>query len=241
MKVLNLIEMKIDGREVFLPNRKYYYHLTVNKPDVLDSIKQNGLSLDFKDTRKKPNANIPTERKAIYITTNPYKLIHPDNGAGSFFDQRTITVVNLDKKKNTSIEKKNGLVLLAIKRDDIKELKNKYSDFKKEKDTQYPLLGTEGAYAYHINKSIPPEMIKTLGEVEVLIGEEGYHVNYSLDRMMGKSENEIRDLRHEYPYLFRDKYRIALFTQYKEPKQFGICKSKDSKEHKNEHLRPFYI
>ena len=112
MKVIVLNELKTEFGKVFLPDRKYYYHISTTY--AKDSIIKNGLSTKFKGTRKKPNQGIPTNMRAVYLTNNPYKLIHPDNGSGSFFHQ-------VDE-----------LVLFRVKKSFVHNL---------HKDEQYPLGG----------------------------------------------------------------------------------------------------
>ena len=143
MKVRVINELKTEYGTAFIPEpKKYYYHLST--VEAAKSINKYGLLLRFKDTRKKPNASIPTDKKAIYFTNNPYKLIHPDNGSGSFFDQR------------------DNLVLYRIKKEFVDNLKP-------ERDLQYPLGETEPAFAYYVYYDIPPEKLEYYGKLKVII------------------------------------------------------------------------
>ena len=66
MKVIVLNELKTEFGKVFLPDRKYYYHISTTY--AKDSIIKNGLSTKFKGTRKKPNQGIPTDMRAVYLS-----------------------------------------------------------------------------------------------------------------------------------------------------------------------------
>lgn len=181
MKILVLNELKTEFGKVFLPDRKYYYHISTKY--AKDSIIQNGLSTKFKGTRKKPNQGIPTDVRAVYLTNNPYKLIHPDNGSGSFFNQVY------------------ELVLFRVKRSFVHDL---------HKDHQYELGDTEGTFAFYIYQDIPPEKLEYMGEIIVVLGEEGFHINYpTLAIYDDKDDNEKEAIKKQ---LGRDKYKIAIYT-----------------------------
>lgn len=186
MKILVLNELKTEYGRVFLPDRRYYYHISTKY--AVNSIKKNGLSTKFKGTRKKPNQGIPTDMKAVYLTNNPYKLIHPDNGSGSFFNQ-------VDE-----------LVLFRVKKSFVHDL---------HKDHQYELGDTEGTFAFYIYQDIPPEELEYMGEIVAILGEEGYHINYpTLAIYDDKDDKEKKELKKQ---LGRDKYKIAIYTEKENP------------------------
>ena len=187
MKILVLNELKTEFGKVFLPDRKYYYHISTIY--AKDSIIKNGLSTKFKGTRKKPNQGIPTDMRAVYLTNNPYKLIHPDNGSGSFFHQ-------VDE-----------LVLFRVKKSFVHNL---------HKDEQYPLGDTEGTFAFYIYQDIPPEELEYMGEIVAVISNRaGYHVIYpTLSIYDDKSEEEKKQLKK---MLLRDKLKISIYTELENP------------------------
>lgn len=186
MKILVLNELKTEYGKVFLPDRRYFYHISTKY--AVNSIKKNGLSTKFKGTRKKPNQGIPTDVRAIYLTNNPYKLIHPDNGSGSFFHQ-------VDE-----------LVLFRVRKSFVHEL---------HKDHQYELGDTESTFAFYIYQDIPPEELEYMGELSVVIGKEGYHITYpTLAIYDDKSEEEKKQLKK---ILLRDKLKISIYTELENP------------------------
>lgn len=194
MKVRVINELKTEYGTAFIPEpKKYYYHLST--VEAAKSINKYGLLLRFKDTRKKPNASIPTDKKAIYFTNNPYKLIHPDNGSGSFFDQR------------------DNLVLYRIDKKFVDNLKP-------ERDLQYPLGETEPAFAYYVYYDIPPEKLEYYGKLKVIITtrDKGYHVNYPtlFDDLPSEEQKKLPKR------LRRDEYGLAIYTEKHIPdKLFG--------------------